>query len=177
MNLFQKNASDFRANAGPVDETLRLIANLPAPDGLAERVQARLRKAPQTSRILSWPSAVSGRGWIHSSALRGAAAAAIVCIVAGGGWKISSHIQPAIPPAAKALPMPARTGNTNGFSSANAIRTPQTLTGPILTHAVTTREADDAPTAPLQAPPPSSKVKGTSKARRAKATQPVPAVQ
>ena len=75
--------------------------------------------------------------WIQSPAFRGAAAAAIVCVVAGGGWRIYSHVQTPAAPTANVITMPARVGGTSGFSSANAIRTPDTLAGPVLTHAVT----------------------------------------
>ncbi len=178
MNSFENRSSESRA--GSAEETLRLIANLPAPKGLTERLQAELRQTSKTGRVLSWP-ARPRRGWIHSSGLRGAAAAAIVCIVAGGAWTIASRIQPMVSPAAKAAPLPARTGNTGGFSSANAIRTPQTLNGPVLTHVLTMQQADDekiaAPSGQSVQPAPSSsgKVKSGSKAK--KTPQPASAVQ
>ena len=73
------------------EDTLRLIASLPAPEGLADRVQDGLRHAPPTARVLDWrgPVRPSG-GWMQSTMARGAAAAAIVCVVAGGGWRIYS---------------------------------------------------------------------------------------
>ena len=36
------------------EDTLRLIASLPAPEKLAGRVNAGLRAAPQSSRTLMW---------------------------------------------------------------------------------------------------------------------------
>ena len=118
---------------GPGEDTLRLIAGLPAPPGLADRVHAGLHAAPQAGRILM------GRGpllapysWMHSSVVRGAAAAAIVCVVAGGGWRIYSHVQP---PTAKVVIMPAPgSPGAKGFSNAGATRVPDTLQGPVLTH-------------------------------------------
>jgi len=107
------------------DETLRLIARLPAPQGLEERVLDRLAAVPR-GRVLAWPR---GRQWMQSQLARGAAAAAIVCVVTGGGWAVYSRVTP--PPAAKVavLPVPAA---PRGFSSANAVRTPKTLEGPAL---------------------------------------------
>lgn len=121
-----------QSSADPVrkaEETLRLIAGLPAPDGLAGRVQARLRSAPRTASVLSWRPG-SRSGWMFSPALRGAAAAAIVCTVVGGGWQIYSRVQPA--PTAKVIVMPARVGGNGGFSSAGAMARPDTLNGPVV---------------------------------------------
>ena len=124
---------------GSAEETLRLIARLPAPEGLEERVRGRLRTAPRTGlgtgRILHWPAALSPSSGLAGSWMRGAAAAAIVCVVAGGGWGIYSRVAPAAP--AKVVVMPPRVGAGEGFSSAGAMRTPETLNGPVLLHPVT----------------------------------------
>jgi len=138
--------------AESAEKTLRLIASLPAPEGLADRVQAGLQAAPPTGRVLSWrgPLRPAGGGWMHNgwmhsgwmhndwmhtSVARGVAAAAIVCVVAGGGWRIYSRVQPA--PAANVIVMPSRVGpSAGGFSQAGAKRVPQTLQGPVLTHPV-----------------------------------------
>lgn len=132
--------------ATPAEETLRIIANLPAPEGLEERVHARLHAAPRTTTILRWPVALSPNGWMHSNALRGAAAAAIVCVVAGGGWRIYSRVQPSAE--AQIIVLPARIGPGGGFSSAGAIRKPETLTGPVLTHAVAPESVEKPAAAP-----------------------------
>ena len=131
---------NFRNDLSPAEQTLRLIANLPAPPGLAERVQAKLRTAPESASVLHWPA--SGRsmgGWMHSAAFRGAAAAAIVCVVAGGGWRIYSHVQPA--PTARVIVMPARIGSSSGFSSAGAMRMPDPMKAPVHAHAAATNSA------------------------------------
>lgn len=113
----------------PAEETLRLIANLPAPEGLEDRVHAALNSMPRRSRVLAWPRALRAEsGW-----MRGAAAAAIVFVVAGGGWGVytrveSTQIQRNQP--AKVIVMPARTPIAGGFSGAGAMRTPLTLPGP-----------------------------------------------
>ena len=115
-------------NEGPgkenksAEETLRLIASLPAPDGLVERVQTRLRTAPQTGQVLSWPQGFASSGWRYGNALRGAAAAAIVCVVVGGGWRIYSRVQPG--PSARVIEMPAPAGSPRGFSIGGSVHTP-----------------------------------------------------
>jgi hypothetical protein len=111
------------------EETLRMIATLPAPDGLADRVQARLAAAPRRPFLLTW-SGVGRNGWMFNPVLRGCAAAAIVVLVAGGGFTIYSRVQPS--PNAKVIEMPARIGPGSGFSNAGAMRTPDTLKGPVL---------------------------------------------
>lgn len=118
------------AEPGPADATLRLIAGLPAPEGLVDRVQLGLSTAPRNSsrmtRILHWPSALR----MHGTVARGAAAAAIVMVVVGGGWKVYSRVQPT----ARVIVMPPRTGASGGFSAAGNVHTPETLIGPVLKH-------------------------------------------
>jgi hypothetical protein len=130
---------------GPAEETLRLIAQLPAPEGLAERVQAGLRTAsltasnPARARILHWPTALQlDHAWMRSAWMRGAAAAAIVFVVAGGGWGIYSRVAPVQQTRGIALPHVAAPG---GFAGAGAMRTPQTLNGPTVAHPAVVRPA------------------------------------
>ena len=115
---------------GEAEETLQLIAHLPPPAGLEDRVHAALLSQPRKGRILSWPAVPR----IESSWMRSAAAAAIVFVVAGGGWGIYSHVQQ---PQAKIIVMPMHVTTQGGFSSAGAMRTPNTLNGPVLAHPVT----------------------------------------
>lgn len=124
----------LRVPANEAEKTLRLVAGLPAPDGLANRVKEEIRHAHR-ARLLEWPTAPMPGGWMTSPALRGMAAAAIVCVVAGGGWRIYSHVQVQVPQA-HVVVMPARVGSQGGFSNAGAMRTPDTLAKPVLTHAV-----------------------------------------
>jgi len=121
---------------GPGEETLRLIAILPAPEGLANRVKSGLTTAPEAGRILMWrgPLRPAG-GWMYSSFARGAAAAAIVCVVAGGGWSIYSHVE-APPPARVIVLPPPIAPSVPGFSPSGASRVPDTLVGPVLKHPV-----------------------------------------
>jgi hypothetical protein len=114
---------------GAADETLRLIAHLPPPQGLEDRMHVALLSRPRRARILSWPSAPR----LESNWMRSAAAAAIVFVVAGGGWGIYSRVQQ---PQAKVIVMPMHVATQGGFSSAGAMRTPNTLNGPVLAHPV-----------------------------------------
>ncbi len=146
MNSHPHDTFDSHAGSGlgEAETTLRLIAGLPAPEGLEERVKAglhqTLHQAPPRASLLRWPLAArpdpsracsTRGGWMNSDWARSAIAAAIVFVVAGGGWEVCSRIQPAVEPKAIALPPVAARG---GFSSANAIRTPKTLNGTVLTH-------------------------------------------
>jgi hypothetical protein len=143
---------------GAGEDTLRLIASLPAPLGLADRVHAGLQAAPQATRIfmVRGPLRPPG-GWMESSILRGFAAAAIVCVVAGGGWRIYSHVQPALK--VVVIPAPVSQG-VNGFSNAGAKRVPDTLNGPVVPHSVAAGSEVDVvekvPAQPRPAPPAST---------------------
>lgn len=136
LNIDSMHRAATTSTLDSAEATLRLIAALPAPQGLAERVQLRLAAEPRTARVLAWPAALrSGSnwmqgGWRSSSALRTAAAAAIVFAIAGGGWGVYSRVQPTS--SAKVIVMQPRSNANSGFSSANAIRTPQTANGPVL---------------------------------------------
>jgi hypothetical protein len=133
MNFPTQSETVIDAGARKAEETLRLIARMPAPAGLEDRVKARLESAPGTAQLLFWPSgSTRGDGWLRGNAARAAAAAAIVFVVAGGSWRVYSHVQPAMQP--KVIVMPPRVNGAGGFSSAGAMRTPQTLNGPVLTH-------------------------------------------
>jgi hypothetical protein len=130
---------------GAAEETLRLIAHLPAPQGLEDRVHAALHSRPRRGRMLSWPSVPR----LESNWMRSAAAAAIVFVVAGGGWGIYSRVQQ---PQAKVIVMPLHVATQGGFSSAGAMRTPNTLNGPVLAHPVTTPLKLVKPVARIAAP-------------------------
>jgi len=111
------------AGSGAVDATLRAIAGLPAPAGLEDRVKAALRREPagREAKLVEWPRG----GWARSAWARGAAAAAIVVVVAGGSWGVYSRVQPREAP----IVLP-HVGGAGGFSNANAVRTPKTLDVP-----------------------------------------------
>jgi hypothetical protein len=125
------------------ENTLRLIASLPSPAGLEERMKASLQLAAKNGKVLRWPAITSGSlaGWMHGGAMRAAAAAAIVFVVAGGGWGVYSSVQQAAAP--KVIVMPQSIHATRGFSSAGAMRTPQTLNGPVITHSIVKQNEDE----------------------------------
>jgi hypothetical protein len=171
MNSTSQNASGRNSvsSAAPeavsnsVDATLRLIANLPAPEGLEDRVLAGLRSTPHSARILHWPAALRPSSGLAGSWMRSAAAAAIVFVVAGGGWGIYTRVQPS--PQARVIVMPPRASAAGGFSSAGAMRTPQTLNGPVVAQSVAAQPAQVKPlkklpartvTIPLRHPHPSA---------------------
>ncbi len=155
------------------EDTLRLIASLPAPQGLTDRVHAGLRSAPESSRVLPWRDPLrSAGGWMYTTVARSAAAAAIVCVVAGGGWSVYSHVQPA--PATNVIAVPPQvTPARGGFSPANARHVPLTLQGPVLTHPV---QAPADENVVDKMPAPARAVPASPRAKRKKAASPaVPA--
>lgn len=109
-----------RKRLGEAEETLRVIAALPAPDGLVERVRGRLQDAPKAGRVLSWP----GAGW-RGAVWRGAAAAVIVCAVAGGAWGVYLQVAPGM--AARNVAPQVRVRMQGGFANAGAMRTPDSV--------------------------------------------------
>jgi len=129
MNPSTEDRFDRSAGALAAEETLRMIASLPARPGLEERVKAGLRSAPRRGMVIAWPFA-SAEGWLHSTGRRAAAAAAIVLAVAGGGWGVYSHIQVAPVPAA--LVDPQLPNGTGRFSTAGAMHVPKTVEGPMV---------------------------------------------
>lgn len=120
-------------DAAGAEATLRLIASLPAPDGLERRLIAGLHSAPSSRHIISWPSKLKPSGnWF-----RAAAAAAIVFMIAGGGWGIYTHVQPGTTVIA-----PLRVNPSGGFGNAGAIRTPQMVPAPVVAQPAPAQPAD-----------------------------------
>jgi hypothetical protein len=136
MSLSTEDRFDQSASVIAAEETLRLLAKLPAPDGLEDRVKAGLRSAPRRGMVIAWP--LSSAGWVHSMGMRAAAAAAIVLAVAGGGWGVYSHIQ--VAPVPSALVEPQLPNGAGRFSTAGAVRVPQTVEGPTVAAPVIERE-------------------------------------
>lgn len=120
---------DRSAGALAAEETLRMIANLPAPMGLEDRMKAGLRSAPKRATVIAWPFA-SADGWMRNGGMRAAAAAAIVLAIAGGGWGVYSHIQ--VAPVPSALVEPQMPNGAGRFSTAGAMHVPQTVQGPVV---------------------------------------------
>lgn len=151
QNRYSNDSGDG-SGVSPAETTLRLIASLPAPEGLEDRVRAGLVAAPRLGRILAWPrTRTQASGWVRS-----AAAAAIVFVVAGGGWGIYSRVQPGQP--ARVMALPPHGSASGGFSSSGAMRTPQTLNGPVVANPVAAQASrDKAPTKPAAPKTPNTK--------------------
>jgi len=130
-NPMSQDSAKPNEPAHTVDATLQLIARLPVPEGLEDRIHAKLRTAPRRGSLLAWPMLpkFADTGW-----MRTAAAAAIVVVVAGGGWSVYSRVER--PQPARVIMMPAAGPASGGFSSAGAMRTPTTLNAPVLKHPV-----------------------------------------
>jgi hypothetical protein len=143
MNPSEQNSITESSGSGDFESTLRLIARLSAPQGLEERIQAGLRAAPASasggSRILAWPTALRADAvWMRS-----AAAAAIVAVVIGGSFGVYSRVQSIQP--TRAITVPLHLSTQGGFSSAGAMRTPQTLNGPIVEPSILARPVSAVP--------------------------------
>jgi hypothetical protein len=141
MSSSEQNSIAGASGSGEFEETLRQIARLAPPEGLEDRVLATLRTTPASgrARVLAWPVALR----LDSAWVRSAAAAAIVAVVIGGSWGVYSRVQSIQP--TRAITVPLHLSTQGGFSSAGAMRTPQTLNGPMVVHPV--------PAAPLEAKP------------------------
>ena len=61
MNPSTEDRFDRNAGVLAAEETLRLIATLPAPAGLEDRVKAGLRSAPRRGTVISWPFVSDGQ--------------------------------------------------------------------------------------------------------------------
>src|ERR1700749_2153534 len=104
MSLSIQNDADRSESVLDAEKTLRLIATLPAPDGIEDRVKSGLHTAPRKAGVIAWP--VPGARWTQIASMRAAAAAAIVLVVAGGAWEVYTHIRIAPEPAAFTAPQP-----------------------------------------------------------------------
>lgn len=169
MNSTSQNSIPAGGDQGAYEATLHAIAHAPVPEGIEARVNAALKAAPRHARVFDWPSSRWVEGGRAAGAMTGAmtgwtraaAAAAIVAIVSGGGWGVYSHVQHQ---SGKAMVTPAvSAGPASGFSSAGAMRTPQTVQGPVLV------QPDKAKTSPKRAKKrvkPASKPASPSTAQR-----------
>ena len=128
------NPKTVRNPANDLDATLRLLATVPAPEDLTLRIHRELARAPRRNGWLRPLAGIEHFGFNSHGSFRAVAAAAIVCVVAGGGWQIFSRVQPA--PAAQGVIAPVRLGAQGGFSTAGAVQTPDPAAPPpVITHA------------------------------------------
>lgn len=139
------NRIEFDRNSDVLDaeQTLRLIATLPAPPAIEDRIKASLQSAPYRATVIEWPQwSSNGARWMHSAGMRAAAAAAIVLVVAGGGWGIYSRIH--LPQAPSAVAAPHTINGGGSFNAAGARRVPQTLQKPVIAAPVISKQKQDA---------------------------------
>ncbi len=104
------------------DETLRLLARMEVPEGLAERVKARLK----AGEVIQWPEKPS----VATIWMRRAAAAAIVFVVSGGSWVVYSGVNSAAA-GAGAKPVVIESQKPGEFGNAGAMRKVDPLTAPV----------------------------------------------
>jgi hypothetical protein len=123
-----RNEGEPRNPAEDAFATLRAVAQLPAGEGLEERVKAGVSQRLRAGLpVAAGHEEFGARGWMHSAAMRGLAAAAIVLVVVGGGWGAARYGRRPATPQAVGVPRVAAPGE---FSNSGAMRTPQTLTQP-----------------------------------------------
>ena len=67
--------SAMQTDLARAEKTLRLLAAMPAPEGLEKRMHAALKAAPALSNVLVWPAAGGQVRGSMQSLVRGAAAA------------------------------------------------------------------------------------------------------
>ncbi len=110
------------------DATLRLLARVEVPEGMAGRVKARLHEAA-TSNVVEWPHEQGvGRAW-----LRRAAAAAIVLAVGGGSWVVYSSANGALEAARKgAAPAVLPSQRQGEFGTAGRMKKANPLMAPVV---------------------------------------------
>jgi len=163
MSLPMEDRFDRSAGVHAAEETLRMIASLPAPAGLEDRVKAAMRSAPRRGVLIAWPLA-AGESW-----LRAAAAAAIVLTVAGGGWGVYSHIQ--VAPVPSALAEPQSPNGAGHFSTAGAMRVPQTVEGPAVAAPVVEKQMQGSASESSQRHEVKKKAKAATPASQLKTTR------
>ncbi|WP_263359999.1 hypothetical protein [Acidicapsa ligni] len=114
------------------EHTLRLLANLPPPEGLTDRIHHRLRFAPEPRgmRFLNWR--FLGQ---PAMGLQFAGAALVLVALAGGSWSLyhrAGHVQAVVPQTGNSVSAPvnapASPVESSGFRNAGAVRVPPTLT-------------------------------------------------
>ena len=125
QNLYPENQAGHEG-----EETLRLVAQLPPPADLTERVHHRLDHARLTSPRRGFWSL-----WMPAQRLQYAGAALLVLAIAGSAWTVrhagsggasgSSNGQPAVQPIARPLAPSASQGA--GFGTASSEARPSNL--------------------------------------------------
>lgn len=109
------------------EETLRMVAKLPAPTGLEDRVQRRLNAEmlySEERRYSIWSL------WMPGRKLQFAAAGVLAAAVAISSWSVYHGQRMAAnanAAAKQAAPAPAKSAAGNGFTPAGAVGVPHTI--------------------------------------------------
>lgn len=115
-------SSNYPQASGDPEATLRLLAQLPPPEGLADRVHRNLAAAPDPA-----PAPRFWSLWLPAHRLQFAGAAVLVTAMAASSWTILESRRPTSPAAKTAVPGTAADSGRSAFSSADAERHPATL--------------------------------------------------
>src|ERR1019366_9513286 len=103
------------------DATLRLLARAEVPEGLAERVKARLKAEPRfqagAGAVIAWPE----KRTVAATWMRRAAAAGIVFVVGGGSWFVYTGANSAAAGAGQ-KPVVIESQQPGAFGNASAMR-------------------------------------------------------
>jgi hypothetical protein len=104
------------------EATLRLLAQIPPPQGLADRVHRRLAAAPA-------PAPRFWSLWLPAQRLQFAAAALLVTALAASSWTIYENRQHTTPAARTTAPQPPspQPSDASSFTPAGAERLPASL--------------------------------------------------
>jgi hypothetical protein len=130
-----------------VEETLRMVARMPVPDGLEERVQRRLDVEllrGEQPRHSVWSL------WMPARKLQFAGAGVLAAAVAISSWSVyhgQRRAANANAAAKQAAPAPAKSTAGSGFTPAGAVGVPHTL-APIHVAPAPKRKPDTASTKP-----------------------------
>jgi len=137
IDASRKEPTGFDLSA--LDEALKALTCQQAPEGLEDRIEARLRQALAAERThtsllqrlqLKFAELSEGlqANWMQSNALRGSMAVLLAALVIGSGYQIANRSNTAQSPALA----PTAPQSNGGFNSAGAVRTPHTIDGPLL---------------------------------------------
>lgn len=119
---------DGGAKALEYDATLRLLAQVEVPEGLADRVKARLARST-SGNVVEWPREQSvGAEW-----LRRAAAAAIFLAVSGGSWAVYTTANGALDTARRGTaPAVLPSQQPGDFGTAGTMKKTNPLMAPVV---------------------------------------------
>jgi hypothetical protein len=116
---------DFSSGEAPVNEgleTLRLLAEMPAPAGLEDRVHRRISAAHEARKQRSFWSL-----WKPAQRLQFAGAAVLMVVIGASSWTVFRGRVVTETPGQPAPASPAPVSPAGGFAPAGAERRPSTV--------------------------------------------------